>query len=153
MPIPEFNEFGLLPFGVYECSMEEVRTRYCSTFYRDNLFARLEKMFRVEPELNPVKSFFIDGSFITKKEIPGDIDIAVVVPDPQPEYWERMKMSVFSKEKHILVKLIYGVDLWPSCRFANYQVEKLFIKIKLKDISSLGIPDPAMKKGILLVTL
>ena len=45
MPIPELNAAGLLPEGIYDCSLEEVRERFgmfLTSDHRPRLFEKLQ---------------------------------------------------------------------------------------------------------------
>jgi len=82
MPIPAFNQDGLLPAGVHDCTLSEIRSRLGSfqkTDRRSRLFAQLETFFGEEIAVGLVRTLIVDGSFVTEKQSPNDIDLIVVV--------------------------------------------------------------------------
>ncbi len=84
MPIPELNEYGLLPEGVHACTLEEIGARlgrFQRTDRRVQLFAKLCALVNEEQRAGIAIELFIDGSFVTDKAAPGDIDLVVVVPE------------------------------------------------------------------------
>ena len=101
MPIPALNVHGLLPKGIHDCSMEEIRALFSSTdrrHKRAKLFKNLETFIGW---IRPVKCFkfiYVDGSFVTNKEIPGDIDLVLELPAPTPAIATRLqKMKLFDQ--------------------------------------------------------
>jgi hypothetical protein len=81
MPIPAFREDGYLPEGLHEASEEEVVARFgLSTPRRVYLRARLRRWLELARAVG-ARRFFIDGSFVTEKAEPGDVDAVVWLPD------------------------------------------------------------------------
>ena len=83
MPIPAFTDHGLLPTGLHECTVAEIRERFGGSGYgagRHELMARLEDYVRDLRTTQLVAWVIVDGSFVTSKEVPGDIDLLVVLP-------------------------------------------------------------------------
>ncbi len=71
--IPDFDERGFLPKGVHHATWEQFRQRYSITPHRTQLIGRLEKLARHHAAVG-CRALYVDGSFITKKERPGDYD-------------------------------------------------------------------------------
>ena len=94
MPIPELNENGFLPEGVHEASLEEVRERFGRfqrTDRRPALFAKLSLFLAEVRASGLVVAVILDGSFVTAKDEPSDIDLILVLrpdhdydADPKP---------------------------------------------------------------------
>lgn len=81
MPIPQFDERGLLPAGVHVCTLNEFKAWAGSipnAEHRLMLVEKFEKFLNdiVRP-IAPGWPLVIDGSFVTDKAIPGDIDFAL----------------------------------------------------------------------------
>ena len=78
MDMPEFNEEGLLPLGVYEADIDTIRNRFC-TFgnlkKRNKLFETFLKYLQLIKKHETTYEVYIDGSFVTSKDEPDDIDI------------------------------------------------------------------------------
>ena len=85
MPIPLLDEQGFLPVGVHDCTLDELKGRFGSfqiSDRRPQLFARLEAFLSEAKAARLVVSVVVDGSFVTAKPDPNDIDlILVVAPD------------------------------------------------------------------------
>jgi len=82
MPIPAFNEYGLLPQGVHDCTLEEAQNRFglfSGTDHRARLFARLRAFVDEARASGLVLSLLLDGSYVTANPDPNDIDLVVVV--------------------------------------------------------------------------
>ncbi len=81
MPIPTFRAGGYLPEGLHEASEDEVITRFgASTPRRVYLMGRLRRWLDLARAVG-ARRFFIDGSFVTEKAEPGDVDAVVWLPD------------------------------------------------------------------------
>lgn len=81
MPIPAFREDGYLPEGLYGASEEEVIVRFGPfTPRREYLMGRLRHWLELARAVR-TRRFFINGSFVTDKAEPGDVDAVVWLPD------------------------------------------------------------------------
>lgn len=81
MAIPEFTEIGLLPSGVHTCTLDELQDRFDGGFasHRYKLFLRLRAYLQRVKGTGLAAWVAVDGSFVTTKEAPGDIDLVVVL--------------------------------------------------------------------------
>ena len=82
MPIPPFEKSGLLPQGVHSCTLEEIKARFGSFQANDrrpHLFAGLEAFVAEARRSQIVRAIVVDGSFVTAKPAPNDIDLVIVV--------------------------------------------------------------------------
>ncbi|MBI5802097.1 MAG: hypothetical protein HZA92_15410 [Verrucomicrobia bacterium] len=82
MPIPALDEHGLLPAGVHDCTLEEVRLRFGrfqGSDVRGRLFARLAELLSELMRSELVASVVVDGSFVTAKPSPNDVDLLIVL--------------------------------------------------------------------------
>jgi len=82
MPIPAFTSEGLLPEGVHDCSLAELQERF-GHFQRNDvrprLFERLSRFIQHAVATGLVTSIIVDGSFVTSKDEPNDIDLILVL--------------------------------------------------------------------------
>ena len=154
MPIPALNVHGLLPKGIHDCSMEEIRALFSSTdrrHKRAKLFKNLETFIGW---IRPVKCFkfiYIDGSFVTDKDVPGDIDIFLELPPPSRKILkllEEMKIDdqSYAREKFALHAFLFvqnspGLDL-----------RAFFQYVRREDAEKRGL-QPSETKGILRIAL
>jgi hypothetical protein len=147
--IPPLNEHGLLPVGIYECSLAEIEERFGSfqtNERRPALFERLSAYVNEAKSTQQALALMIDGSFVTAKASPGDIDLVLVVPDdftPTDELTPFV-YNVFSKKR---VARLYGFDLVAVVEdnTTEYAESVVFFQ-QVKD-------NPTLKKGILRVQL
>jgi hypothetical protein len=113
MRIPNLNEQGLLPPGIYDCSLEEIGERF-ETFQftdrRSRLYRRLQEYLIQVRSTNMVVAVFVDGSFVTSKHAPGDIDLILVLPSSHDLRAELVPMAynVLSRRR---VGRQYGFDI------------------------------------------
>lgn len=113
MAIPGLDENGLLPPGVHDCAMEEVRKRFGSfqtTDRRCHLYEELQSYIADVRSTGLAIAIIIDGSFVTSKPDPGDIDLILVLPrDWKAETEMRpFEYRVLSKRR---VRRYYGFDM------------------------------------------
>ena len=83
MPFPNLNEQGLLPPGIYDCSLEEIGERFGtfqSTDRRPRLYEKLQAFVRQVRSINLAIAVIVNGSFVTSKVDPDDIDLILVLP-------------------------------------------------------------------------
>lgn len=80
MPLPDFNDKGDLPEGLYEATLNEVIARFgVKTFQRKKVAARLKHIHQLVQATGKVERFIIYGSFVTAKPEPHDVDIFLVM--------------------------------------------------------------------------
>ena len=82
MAIPAFNEHGILPEGVHDCSLAEIGERFGQfqrTDARCRLFEQLKGFLGQVSATGFVIEVIIDGSFVTAKDDPNDIDLILVL--------------------------------------------------------------------------
>jgi hypothetical protein len=88
MAIPALNEHSLLPTDIHDCTLEEMVEPFGQNRWVDNKLreCRSRLFFRLCDYLNEFRRtglpgwLLIDGSFVTGKPKPGDIDLVVVLP-------------------------------------------------------------------------
>ena len=111
--IPAFNEHGLLPAGLHDCTVEEVRQRFgvfAGTDHRVHLFARLQSFINEARASGLVVSLLLNGSYVTAKPDPNDIDLVVVVSGEHDLSADMLpaQYKVVSKKR---VKKRFGFDI------------------------------------------
>ena len=80
MPIPAFRPDGYLPEGLHLATLEEIALCFgTSTPRRQYLLGRLERWVEFARATESLR-FFVDGSFVTQKPTPGDVDAVVWLP-------------------------------------------------------------------------
>ncbi|MHB1556452.1 MAG: DUF6932 family protein [Isosphaeraceae bacterium] len=82
MPISELNEHGFLPEGIHDASLDEIRERFGRfqrTDRRPELFSKLMVLLTEIRSTGLVKAVIVDGSFVTAKDEPSDIDLILIL--------------------------------------------------------------------------
>lgn len=117
MPIPDFDRNGLLPAGVFDCTLAEIRIRFGWNDRRMTLFNNLAAF--IENEVRPSfpDPWYCDGGFVTDKDIPQDIDVVLdlsAAPNDRKcrglEFMNREQPRLFSQ---------YRVDFWVNLPGGN----------------------------------
>lgn len=150
MPIPEFDERGLLPPGVCDCTLAEIANRFCLNDHRRMLWASFEHFLNAEYRprgLPPV--LWIDGSFSTDKALPSDIDVVTDLYGA-PEGVVGMALGLHLESSRL--KASYRVDFWPRHPLIPNDLTQFFQYVGDKRAAQLRI-DPHDHKGILRVRL
>ena len=80
-PLPEFNELGDLPEGIYSATLEEVLARFGKAGRRAMIGRRLERIHALASSTGQLSRFIVFGSFITDKTVPNDVDIFLLMED------------------------------------------------------------------------
>ena len=149
--IPPFNEHGELPPGVHEATFAEFAERFGFSDRRRRLLAQLKPVLQVLKSAG-VKWAYVDGSFVTTKKDPGDIDVAWV---PGPGYDKSRLPRTFFDETgtlagqadipglHVLPDLMEGVlatELF--CRVKGHPERRKGMVLLGLQQNSLALPDP-----------
>ena len=79
--IPQFDNRGLLPDGLYDTSLEEIRAVLGFTERRSKLIDGLEEFLQIWDTSGLTDHYVIDGSFVTSKPEPSDIDMILALKD------------------------------------------------------------------------
>jgi hypothetical protein len=79
--IPEFNKYGNLPAGIYKSSKTCIEKKFGTSSEKRILLFNNYQMFLelLSPFKKKIKRIILDGSFVTSKESPGDIDCIVII--------------------------------------------------------------------------
>ena len=78
MPIPDLDS-DYLPEGIYECTLDEIKSHFGNNQRRDELCKKLSQYLSDARNARINGYLIIDGSFVTSKEMPGDIDAILVI--------------------------------------------------------------------------
>lgn len=72
--IPAFTAYGLLPQGIHQATLEELLERFGGNERREQLLTGLTEALRLLRAAG-CRRVYINGSFVTSKESPNDIDV------------------------------------------------------------------------------
>ncbi|HEX3313377.1 MAG TPA: hypothetical protein VHR72_00745 [Gemmataceae bacterium] len=79
--IPDFRDDGFLPEGLHLATESEVIARFGErNSHRRRLAPRVQRWLELAREIG-ARRFMIDGSFVTAKEHPNDVDAVVLLPE------------------------------------------------------------------------
>lgn len=117
MAIPTLEDRGgaydYLPPGDHVATIDEVSHVFgSSTFRRRQLMDGLRQVVAKLREFG-VETIWVDGSFISSKERPGDVDVIYV----RPSGADTSQWGLLSPSRRDAAKQYFGCDLWehPSC--------------------------------------
>ena len=74
MPLPNFDSNGNLPAGIHNCTWGEVKEKLAFNPRRQELLSGLMRACEILKQVG-CKTIYIDGSYATNKEFPGDFDV------------------------------------------------------------------------------
>lgn len=153
MPIPNLKQNGLLPIGEHICTPQEfVDTcgQWPNQEWRQARCRQLEGVIRELKEMDIAKELIVDGSFITDKQEPSDIDVFIILRNSVK--WETADLMIPRMEDlnkpgryfwfgypkiHIFFDHM-GTDhfnkvvfLWQTLKGGDLKIAKGYIKVKL----------------------
>ena len=155
MKIKKFNGFdknGYLPYGVYNLNMEEFKSTFCKNSpKREKIMEEYEKHLSEIKNTGYFPDHWIDGSFVSSKEDPSDIDTLTEFDGLKvDENNDRQKIDDLiynskSRTNGLCHSLrIYQYPPQDKERYKYFIESKLRILIKLYGTDRIGIP-----KGII----
>ena len=148
MAIPDWNEFGLLPEGIHDCDLEEIEQRLGYNAQRARLVRGLRSVIQWLTSMPPIESLIVDGSFVTDKEFPSDIDAVAMISN----LTERNQRSWVRdwQPQHGPLKMQYGIDLYPTANGRGNNFSAFFQYLRPEEALARGAP-LGLVKGILRI--
>ena len=113
MPIPPLNADGLLPFGIHDATQDEIRECFGvfqQSDRRPRLFAKLAELIDAMRAGELFESLLIDGSFVTAKFAPNDIDLIGVLK-PGHDFERDLPMFQYAVISRALLRRRFGFDV------------------------------------------
>jgi hypothetical protein len=102
--IPPFRNDGYLPEGLFLASQANVLFRFgTSSPQRRRLAIRLRRWIELS-QLTGCRRFLADGSFVTAKTAPNDIDAVVLLPSNFQEQLDRGIDAALELEENLLLR-------------------------------------------------
>ena len=151
--IPELHD-GVLPAGLHLCTLEEVKGafgKFSGSDRRSELTERLTRYIRDTRTSGVASAVVIDGSYVTAKEAPGDIDLIVALR-PELDLTAEMRPLEYNIVSKSMVRKLFGFDVLPAVdgsetyqRFLDF-----FSRVKLNDP---GQKTGQKRKGVLRIEL
>jgi len=102
--IPDFREDGYLPEGLHVATEAEVTFRFgTSTPRRQRLALRLRRWIELSRAI-AAHRLFVDGSFVTSKPEPNDVDAVVWIPNDFVQRVSRGDLETLELETMLLTR-------------------------------------------------
>lgn len=148
MSIPLFDQTtGLLPDGIFDCTLAEISSVLCFTPRRTFLFGELGRFLQTEvPKLQGVGTVYIDGSFARSKPDPDDIDIVIDISAGTQQETEHSFLAIYAS--HERWKTDYAIDVYSYHPILPLNLVSFFQYAGVKAAAELRI-NPKHPKGIL----
>lgn len=140
--IPTFRE-GRLPPGVHKATLGELRDKLGWGRRRKNLIDGLEMALRLMANCG-IERVYLDGSFVTDKDRPGDID-GCYDPPSGANLGAMYPIWPWTPANRAMSKTMFGIELAPS-RFPATRSGEPYISFFQSDES--GNP-----RGVVLIEL
>src|SRR5438876_3722270 len=148
MPVPELNAEGFLPVGIFDCNWPEVQARF-GTFrasdHRVRLFSRLQELASAMATSGLFEALVVDGSFVTAKVAPNDIDLVAVLR-PGHDFECDLPMSEYSLVSRGLLLRRLGFDVIVAERDSSLYRTYVEFFSRVREA-------PELRKGLLRVRL
>lgn len=149
MSLPGLVEGGVLPEGIHDCTVEEVRAMFGCANGRAGLWTRFEGfMERLKDTLPMPITIYLDGSFITDWESCCDIDVVIEAREFEGDHAHSLKMlcndqvrAEFHEDFRVLIHVVV-----PGLFARDYR--QWFQRVKTDDAWRFGMDASLLKKGI-----
>ncbi len=111
MSLPSLNEWGLLPQGIHEASLDELAEQFGGSSHRRQLLHGLSQYLAELGRWTLGQAVLVDGSFVTDEPEPNDIDVVLVL---HAGYDLSQSVSPFeyNLRSRRRVQQTYGLDLF-----------------------------------------
>lgn len=148
MPIPALNTDGFLPAGVFDCTLPELRERFGRfqiSDQRTRLFARLEELVAAMQRSGLFEALLVDGSFVTAKPAPNDIDLVAVLR-PGHDFERDLPMSEYALVSRAMLRRQFGFDVVIAERTSQLYSTYVEFFSRVRE-------NPDVRKGLLRLSL
>lgn len=109
--IPEFNAHGLLPGGIHSATLSQIRERFGGNERRDRLLTGLIEALRLLRAAGCGR-IYINGSFVTAKELPNDIDVCWDIAGVDPDALDPVFFDF--EDGRAAQKARFGAEFFPA---------------------------------------
>jgi hypothetical protein len=151
--IPELQD-GVLPNGIHVCTLEEVVNtfgQFNRTDRRPRLTENLARYFTDVRNAQIATAVVIDGSYITQKPEPNDIDLILAL---RADFDLRQELRTFeyNVQSKRMVKRLYGFDVLPAIDGSEVYEGyiRFFSRVRLNDAEQTNLQET---KGVLRIEL
>lgn len=151
MPILPLTQSGLLPPGDHECVLAEVEAVFVYNDRRRDLWKQLLSYLGELRSYDRITAIYLDGSFVTDKADPGDIDI--VVKFDSIIAWVLLQTAHSELFAVKAIRQQYELDVYPhadNLREKEPDILEVFRQLRVEESQRRKLP-PGTTKGILLI--
>lgn len=151
MPILSLSQSGLLPPGDHECSLAEAEAAFVYNERRQDLWRQLLSYLDELRSFDRITAIYLDGSFVTDKADPGDIDI--VVKFDSIIAWVLLQTERPELFASRTIRRQYELDVYPhagNLREGETDIIEVFRQLRVEEAQSRNLP-PGTTKGILII--
>lgn len=110
------SAWKVLPPGIYDATMEEIEQRFANNEVRRKLFDGFKRGVQVLRDAG-CKVVFLDGSYVTEKENPGDFDACWDPTGVDPRKLDPVLLDFTFRRRRQKQK--YGGEFFPSSALAD----------------------------------
>src|SRR5438067_4970393 len=148
MPIPELSAEGLLPPGTYDCTLQEIQQRFGrfeTSEQRPRLYAKLGQLVVAMKESGMFEALLIDGSFVTAKAVPNDVDAVAVLPADH-NFERELPVCDYALVSRPLLRKRFGFDVVLARRDSDLYHRYIEFFSRVREM-------PHLRKGLLRLEL
>ena len=143
--IPAFTSNGLLPAGVHVCNLADIPAIFCGNLHRTDLFTNLQLCLADMKAAQLSGKVVINGSFVTDKEIPNDVELTLDARATSDQ--DKFRAFMYFQQKHGYAKAAWKVDWYPTLDAGNNFVTFFqYVGVKSAVIKNIPANSP---KGVL----
>lgn len=127
--IPPFDTRGNLPPGIHWTTWDEVEARFGLNEHRQKLLVGLNLAIEAL-QLAGCQAIYINGSFVTSKELPGDFDACWDIENVDPYHLDPVLLTF--DDRRAAQKAKYLGELFPA-QFTADEVGNVFLDFFQRD--------------------
>jgi hypothetical protein len=106
--LPAFDEHGNLPSGIHICTMPELEARFGTGSPERQVETTELRVFVTWAKAAGVARLIVDGSYVTSKESPNDVDVVIL---PGTDYPRHESPALANSERWPFVHVEVAVDV------------------------------------------
>jgi hypothetical protein len=109
MPVPALTIHGLMPAGIYTCTLGDACAALCWNARRRQIWDGLARFLAKMAQRGLTSPIYLDGSFVTDKERPGDVDLVLDLVGASAD---ELREGLMLFAEHDAIKQEFDVDFW-----------------------------------------
>lgn len=137
-----------MPAGIFDCSLADVKERFGAFGGADRrvrLFTRLQEMVLAMTASQLFDCLVIDGSFVTAKSVPNDID-CIAVLRRRHDFERELPMREYALVSRAMLRRRFGFDVMVAEQDSRLYTTYVEFFTRVRE-------SPGLKKGMLRLRL